>query len=81
MKKLFKSIYLKLRIKYLVHKYFGKVRLNVVEQICPKCGKVYNEYPALSRRDNKTEICPQCGVDEAIEDFKKAMEVSKNNER
>jgi hypothetical protein len=24
---------------------------------------------AISRRDNKTPICPDCGVDEAIEDF------------
>ena len=27
------------------------------------------DYPALSRRDNKTKICPQCGINEALEDF------------
>ena len=27
------------------------------------------EYPALSRKDNKTEICPRCGIKEAMEDF------------
>ena len=32
---------------------------------CPKCGKYYASYPALSRVDNKTEICPGCGVEEA----------------
>lgn len=36
---------------------------------CPRCGKVFNDYPALSRRDNKTEICPDCGTAEAFEDF------------
>lgn len=38
---------------------------------CPRCGKTYYEYPALSRKDNKTEICPACGMREAIEAFEK----------
>ena len=33
---------------------------------CPKCGKYYIGYPALSRKDNKTKICPSCGIKEAI---------------
>ena len=33
---------------------------------CPKCGKEYIGYPALSRKDNKTKICPSCGIKEAI---------------
>lgn len=33
---------------------------------CPKCGKEYIGYPALSREDNKTEICPRCGLSEAL---------------
>ena len=33
---------------------------------CPKCKKEFTEYPALSREDNETEICPECGVAEAI---------------
>ena len=28
----------------------------------------YQGYPALSRVDNRTEICPDCGIREAIED-------------
>lgn len=28
---------------------------------------------ALSRRDNKTMICPECGTREALQDFKAAM--------
>lgn len=44
--------------------------------ICPACGgfipnnKTPGAYPgALSRKDNKTEICSQCGVDEALFDI------------
>jgi len=36
---------------------------------CPRCGKPYTDYPAISRRDNKTEICPECGTAEAFEDY------------
>lgn len=38
---------------------------------CPKCGREYNEHPALSREDNKTEICPACGMREAMAAFMK----------
>ena len=38
-------------------------------KICPICGNEYDEYPAISRRDNQTEICPKCGQKEAMEDF------------
>lgn len=36
-------------------------------RICPYCGKAYNDTPALSRTDNKTLICPDCGTREALE--------------
>ena len=36
---------------------------------CPRCKKVTTDYPATSRRDNKTQICPECGVEEAMADF------------
>lgn len=39
------------------------------ERTCPMCGRVYTDHPALSRRDNKTEICPECGMKEAFADF------------
>jgi len=35
--------------------------------ICPKCGQTFTEHPALSRLDNKTLICPDCGTREALE--------------
>ena len=50
---------------------------------CPRCSNDFSEHPALSRRDNKTEICSQCGIDEAMEDFiefqrKVFSEINKN---
>ncbi len=35
--------------------------------VCPRCGKSYAEHPALSRVDNETLICPDCGIREALE--------------
>ena len=35
-------------------------------RICPHCGKTYYEYPALSRIDNKTLLCADCGSREAL---------------
>ncbi len=36
-------------------------------RICPKCGRKYRGAPALSREDNETLICPDCGTREALE--------------
>jgi len=50
--------------------------MNESKPICPKCeGFIPNNempgaYPgALSREDNKTEICSKCGMKEALADF------------
>lgn len=41
---------------------------NVIRiSVCPRCGHTYREPPALSREDNKTLICPDCGTREALE--------------
>lgn len=34
---------------------------------CPICKKPIVGYPAISRKDNKTEICSKCGQVEALE--------------
>lgn len=51
---------------------------------CPKCGGPLGDRPALSRRDNKTDICSECGYKEAIEDAEKIMKanqkVANNND-
>ena len=40
---------------------------NVKEiKVCPICHKKYSGYPALSREDNKTPICSDCGVRQAL---------------
>lgn len=36
-------------------------------RVCPICGRTYGEVPALSRTDNKTLICPDCGTRQALE--------------
>ena len=33
---------------------------------CPICGLEYSSPPAVSRIDNKTPICPSCGVRQAL---------------
>lgn len=35
--------------------------------MCPLCGGLYGEPPALSRTDNETFICPDCGTRQALE--------------
>lgn len=36
-------------------------------RVCPLCGHTYTEPPALSRTDNETLICPDCGTRQALE--------------
>lgn len=37
---------------------------------CPRCGGCLPNYPgALSRVDNTTEICSDCGTAEAMDDY------------
>ena len=36
-------------------------------KVCTLCGKTYGEAPALSRTDNETLICPDCGTRQALE--------------
>ena len=38
-----------------------------IKRFCPLCGAEYTEPPAISRTDNKTPICPDCGTREALE--------------
>ena len=34
---------------------------------CPLCGAQYSGFPALSRKNPNTQICPDCGPREALE--------------
>lgn len=41
--------------------------IKLEKEICPKCNQEYSEIPSLSRMDNKTHICPDCGTRESLE--------------
>lgn len=41
---------------------------------CPLCGKSYTGHPALSRIDNFTLICPDCGTRQALESIGVSVE-------
>lgn len=34
---------------------------------CPICGKTYTGHPSLSRKDNTTLVCPDCGTRQALD--------------
>ena len=44
---------------------------------CPKCKCEYTAEPAISRKDNKTEICPSCGLIETLDDYLDHLEKEK----
>ena len=35
-------------------------------RVCPICGASYTDIPAVSREDDKTLICPDCGIRQAL---------------
>lgn len=47
---------------------------------CPICNKPLGKYPAISREDNKTKICSNCGTLEALAAFKESLKDDKTNE-
>lgn len=49
-------------------------------RFCPICKKPYSAVPAISRR-KPIEICPDCGQQEALEDYWQACQKQKNAAR
>lgn len=47
---------------------------------CPICNKPLGKYPAISRQDNKTKICSNCGTLEALAAFKESLKGDNKNE-
>ena len=43
-------------------------------EVCPLCGRIYHDHPALSRTDNETLICQDCGTRQALESIGVAVE-------
>jgi hypothetical protein len=39
-----------------------------MEPTCPRCGEPLEDCPSISRHDNETPICSDCGMREAFED-------------
>lgn len=50
-------------------------------KICPICNKAIIGYPALSRKDNRTEICSNCGTLEAIQALINYKEEKENEKK
>lgn len=46
---------------------------------CPKCGKLFSERGAVSRVDNVTIICSDCGTREALESIGVSAEEQEKN--
>lgn len=44
------------------------------KRTCPLCGMEYHGVPALSRADNQTMICPDCGTRQSLESIGIAAE-------
>lgn len=38
----------------------------LTSRTCPICGQNYTDHPAVSRTDNITMICPDCGTRQAL---------------
>jgi len=41
-------------------------------KVCPRCKRKFDRLLALSRKDNKTHICDECGIQEALEAYAQA---------
>ena len=51
---------------------------NLVQlRTCPRCGGVYSGHGAVSRADNLTVICPDCGTREALQSIVVLMKKSR----
>ena len=53
---------------------------NVIRMaVCPLCGRTYHGAPALSRTDNKTLICPDCGTRQALQSSSQSTVTRRSN--
>lgn len=67
--------------KTLSYKVFKEEASLKEEKVCPRCGNNIIGYPAISRYDNETEICSDCGTDEAFENMAGYMTNPNTGER
>lgn len=65
--------------KCIANKILGETNYYIgLTKVCARCGNAIIGYPAISRKDNKTEICSNCGTLEALE---KVIEYKKEGEK
>jgi hypothetical protein len=55
--------------------------MSPIERICNRCNKTYIEHPAISRRDNNTRICSECGNEEAFIDYYSLKKMSDEQQK
>jgi len=55
-----------------IEKELAKLTPGWKQKFCPRCGEEIG-FPALSRTDNKTEICKKCGSEESMNEFYKGQ--------
>lgn len=62
-----------------------ELKIKIIENsdkiVCPICGNPLGKYPAISRQDNETKICSNCGTLEALAAFKESLKDDKENEK
>ena len=46
-----------------------------MKRTCPICNRTYDGHPAISRKDDCTRICPNCGLREALEAYANVFKV------
>lgn len=61
-----------IKLEILISENLGK------SNVCPICNKEIGQYPAISRKDNKTEICSNCGMKEALEIYNNQIKEGNN---
>ena len=47
---------------------------------CPLCKNEITTWPAISRIDNETDICSDCGLTESLEQWKQYKQEGNSNE-
>lgn len=59
----------RLRLGQTVQDMYNIYRVKTDNDKCPYCGcSIFGHDYSISRRDNSTKICPDCGLREALED-------------
>lgn len=65
-----KNVYDLLESGHVIYSPYYIYRIKTKDRKCPVCGANIPAFSeALSRRDNETYICSECGLSEAINDF------------